>query len=592
MSKRKSCNALDESPPGMDYFLRIDPHDLNPRDYVAYRWKVTPNVRDKELVEEWHLWSRKLGELPKWKNAFASTDVLSLVHFRSWQSEGQMSKGPTLTRTTRSLSKRTMISPTYSLQSTENSLSILPSVPSRSPPPSSSSSSILPPPLSLSSSPSASPQLPSVPISLPHSTVGLSTSEPSSESPSSESPFSESPSSGSPSSSTSTKSMSPTSLSRMTSEFLRSYHGYRGSQWKLSSGTNVDETFCQYIMTMKHESPLHSFIILGEPDLEPFSEGDELLIKDFLQQSDLDHIKFSLIEWKKTELLQYQLSRNNIISLLNNGLNNLPHFLDTQDESIDRDEFDAFRACAYLSLYDIYQVYQSTNFKIPQEKNESWYRNILWGFLWKLFAFDQKFTFQPGEKSSNASSHQRNKDRSDPKVTLAQGSKVDGIISCDTTHCELCIIEAGAVDVCPNGTKTLKDRIKLAKTLKDMFDSILQKCHTPKEAQKHLTTFGILISGPRIQFATLRYLKGHFFRYQIESTLTFPGKWHDARSTSNIVSLLSNLLVFKERILQMSDNIITWSQYIESDSIGSMLGSKDHSTENIINVRTANTKGK
>ncbi|KAG0008627.1 hypothetical protein BGZ80_003231, partial [Entomortierella chlamydospora] len=261
--------------------------------------------------------------------------------------------------------------------------------------------------------------------------------------------------------------MSPTSLSQMTSEFLRSYHGYRGSQWKLSSGTIVDETFCQYIMTMKHESPLHSFIILGEPDLEPFSEDDRLLIKDFLRQSDLDHIKFSLIEWKKMELLQYQLSRHDIITLLNNGLSNLPRLQDTQDRSIDRDEFDAFRACAYFSLYDIYQVYQSKNFKIPQEKNESWYRNILWGFLWKLFGFDQKLTFQPGEKSSNASSHQRNKDRSDPKVTLTQGSKVDGIISCDTTHCELCIIEAGAVDVCPNGTKTLTDRIKLAKTLKD-----------------------------------------------------------------------------------------------------------------------------
>ncbi|KAF9190731.1 hypothetical protein BGZ49_003666 [Haplosporangium sp. Z 27] len=566
MSKRKSRNAVsDQGPPGINYFLAVDPPHLNPKDYVEYRRKEIPTVRDKELVEEWELWSRRLDKLPKWKDAFASTNALSLVHIQSWYNEGQISKSPALAITTRSSSKRSMVSSSYPLRNKENSsskpnsTSSLPSPPPPPPP--------LPPPLSSHSS--SAPQWPTIETSPLHSPSFSESSSPEAQS------------------SSSTKSMSPASLSRMRAEFSNSYHGYRGSRWTLSSGTIVDEIFYEYTMPMKSESALHSFIILGEPDLEAFSEVDKLLIKGVINQSDLDNINISLTQWKKMELLHYQLNRHDVISLLNNGISNLPPFQETQDESTERDEFDAFRACAYSSLCDIYQVYQSQNFKIPQRNNESWFRNIFWGFLWKLFALDQKLTFQPGEKSSNASSRQRNMDRSDPTVPLAQGSKVDGIISCDVCQCELCIIEAGAVDSGPNGTKTLTDRIKLAKTLKDTFDSILRKCQRPEEAQRHLTTFGLLISGTRIEFATLRYLDGHFFRYQIESTMTFPGVWLDKRSTSNIVSLVSKLFIFKERMLQMSDNIITWSQHIDNSNIGSMHGGKDHSTENIINVRTA-----
>ncbi|KAF9205347.1 hypothetical protein BGZ49_004147 [Haplosporangium sp. Z 27] len=320
-------------------------------------------------------------------------------------------------------------------------------------------------------------------------------------------------------------------------------------------------------MNMMSESSLHSFIITGEPDLEPFSLDDGLLIKEYLKESDLAYIDIRLSSWKKAELLQYQLGRDEVIALLKKGLDNL---LPSEDSAIDKNEFDTSRTCVFSSLFDTWQVYRSQNYKIPLTKNESWYRSILWGFLWKLFALDQPLTFEPGEKSSSASSNRKNHSRTDLNIRHLQGSKVDGIISCEITLCELCVIEAGAVDSGPNSTKTLSDRMKLAKTLKDMYGAILEKCKNPEECQKKITTFGILISGLQVEFASLRYLEGHFFRYQIESKMNFPSVWYDHRSTSNILSLIAKLFIFKERMLEMSNNIITWSQYHDASDFGTM----------------------
>ncbi|KAF9346716.1 hypothetical protein BGX26_001765, partial [Mortierella sp. AD094] len=265
-----------------------------------------------------------------------------------------------------------------------------------------------------SSSPPSSPQLPLLPSPLP----------PPSSASSLPLSHASNPSTSYSSSTSSTKSIPPAVLSRMRDEFSRSFHGYRGNKWTLPSGTMVDDTLFPYVMDMKTESPLHSFIIVGEPDLEPFSKDDGLLIQDFLMESDLTHIDVKLSEWKKAELVQYQLNPQDVMKMLNNGLNNLPPLY---EESIDRNEFNASRLCVFSSLFDIWQVYYSQNYKIPLTKNESWYRGIFWGFLWKLFALDQQdqpLTFDPGEKSSKASSNQKNQGRTDPKVQLLQGSKV------------------------------------------------------------------------------------------------------------------------------------------------------------------------
>ncbi|KAG0008382.1 hypothetical protein BGZ80_003520, partial [Entomortierella chlamydospora] len=307
MSKRKAGEPSDpNSLPGSSYFLGIEPQNLNPRDYVEHRMKETPYLRIKDAIKEWHDWSQFFCEKPMWKDAFASVEVFTLNTYRTWQAS--TSKDPIRTR---SLSKRAAVSSSTSASHTPNMEDLPLGLPSLPPPPPS------PPPPILPSS----------------SSPPLSSHQASSPASSGSSP------SGSSSSQASTKSLPPAVLSQMRNDFTRSFNGYRGNQWKLSSGTIVDDVFYSYVMNMRSESSLHSLIITGEPDLEPFSPDDGLLIKEFLKESDLAHIDVCLSSWKKAELLQYQLGRDEMITLLKNGLGNLRPL---EDNDIDKNEFDTF----------------------------------------------------------------------------------------------------------------------------------------------------------------------------------------------------------------------------------------------------------
>ncbi|KAF9381520.1 hypothetical protein BGX21_002084 [Mortierella sp. AD011] len=119
----------------------------------------------------------------------------------------------------------------------------------------------------------------------------------------------------------------------------------------------------------------------------------------------------------------------------------------------------------------------------------------------------------------------------------------------------------GKIDRGPNGTKILKDSRKLSKILKDMYDIIYCHCERKEEVQKELRVYGLLISGLRMDFVSLRYVRGRYHWMEMEQNILFPPVWDDGGVVSpTITAVLSRLIAFKGRIEQMSEKVTRWTQ--------------------------------
>ncbi|KAF9582764.1 hypothetical protein BGW38_010792, partial [Lunasporangiospora selenospora] len=212
---------------GAGYFLDLaNPEDLTPRAYAEYRHAEVPHIRNKEVVEEWQAWTKRLGDNPKWKDAFMRAEKLSLNSFRAWRKKAPQ---PESSMSTRSSSKRATTEQAF-VSSSDS--------------PSKNQSSKGPPGMSrrviaeASATPqsSSSPSLPSIESSQKE-TDSISQSTGSSDSLSSE------------------------VVRQLGLEFSINFNDYLGTSWLLSSGTNVDETIRRYTMTQRAESSLHSFVV-------------------------------------------------------------------------------------------------------------------------------------------------------------------------------------------------------------------------------------------------------------------------------------------------------------------------------------------
>ncbi|KAI1288615.1 hypothetical protein EDD11_009889, partial [Mortierella claussenii] len=88
------------------------PEDLAPKAYAEYRHAEAPYIRNKEIVEEWQEWTKRLGGKPKWKNAFMSAEKLSLNSFRAWRKKAPQPESSTSTRSSpkQAATKQTFVS--------------------------------------------------------------------------------------------------------------------------------------------------------------------------------------------------------------------------------------------------------------------------------------------------------------------------------------------------------------------------------------------------------------------------------------------------------------------------------------------------
>ncbi|KAF9897858.1 hypothetical protein BX616_004872, partial [Lobosporangium transversale] len=319
--------------------------------------------------------------------------------------------------------------------------------------------------------------------------------------------------------------LGPGPLFELRTAFAAAFQSFIGHPWRLPSGTVVDDVQDQ----AENRYELPAFMI---HEMRKFRKGPEQL-QEMLSSG-----------WRGLEL-------------------------GDKNDGISVSALEAFRACMYHSMLNMYMAYSSQNFELPKSQSESWYRTFIWGFLPQLFSSGRALIYEPGEKGVSASAARKNTHR-DLSVPFKRGHMADGIISCRSSNCELCAIEFSKFEDGPTATKVLEDSRKLGKMLKDMFDAIMSKCQKPSIVQKSLRAYGLVISGRIIYFISVRYLDGRYFRLQTEQVMALPSVWDRESITCTIVALLSKLLIFKQRMLEMSEKVIEWTQVVDLEDIKQM----------------------
>ncbi|KAF9091852.1 hypothetical protein BGX27_001941, partial [Mortierella sp. AM989] len=248
---------------------------------------------------------------------------------------------------------------------------------------------------------------------------------------------------------------------------------------------------------LESESSFHSFVIDHlEPVLDSLSDDDDKsALQAIITESDSKKNDFELPKWMAHEMNRFKRDPEALSGVLSEGWAGL----DTEaiHQGVELKVLQSFRSSIYPSFLHLYTIYSYHNFDLSSTFYEGFYRTLIWGFL-HILIFDKKLTYDTGEVTSTASSDRKNVKRHSTSKTKQQGRKIDGIIYSRANKKELCAIEFGRSDDCQTGTKVLKDGKKLAKVLKDMFDAILSKSEKPVDTQKELRTFGMLISGLRI----------------------------------------------------------------------------------------------
>ncbi|KAF9299825.1 hypothetical protein BGZ74_008600 [Mortierella antarctica] len=358
------------------------------------------------------------------------------------------------------------------------------------------------------------------------------------------------------SSSSSSSSLSSSAVQRMGDEFMQHYREYTGRDWTLPSGTIADQILCNHIRTLSKESALHSFVIQRtRPLLSLFQDTDMNAFQNYITDSDRSETQDQLKDWQRATIQQYEASPKEIWDKLQGGwaTNDLP-------QDVDVSVAFSFRCAVYQAILDLATVYRSHQYRLPQGKKESWYTTKVWGFLWKIIDAGGVLEYEPGETTSAASSLRKNSER-DLESKQSQGRKIDGIVSCSATNLEICAVEAGKLDQGQSGTKILQDSVKMAKVMKDMFDAIHTRSNGSEDVKRELRTYGLLISGTRIDFVSFRHLEGRFYRMQTEDSVTLPPVWDEhGVSSKTIVALVYKLMLFKSRVERMAHKIALWVQ--------------------------------
>ncbi|KAF9178284.1 hypothetical protein BGZ50_007843 [Haplosporangium sp. Z 11] len=374
-------------------------------------------------------------------------------------------------------------------------------------------------------------------------------------------------------------------LHRMRTEFSTAFNEYQGAPWLLSTGANVDDILYRHVMTLDVESALHSFVLDQTGSvMHCFEEKDRDLFQDFVNRRD-SVLQLTLPQWMQDEILQYSLAPEALWDQLScgwkrSGQNILP-------ATVEEVEFDRFRKALYRTILCLSCLYEGHGNKLSKSKSESWYATKVWSIFFELLVWGSEWLeFEPGEVYSSASSQRKNKDR-ELDTRHALGRKIDGLITCGEGQYEIGAVEIGKTDEGTTGTKVLSDGRKLAKLLKDMFDTIGSQCLWAGEIKGKLQVYGLLVSGLRVEFVTLRYLEGRFYRLTREHTISIPLKWTE-KSIRRILVVVTEFLLFKNRMETMAKLVEDWSNP-DIDELKSMVSGSVRSCTPPPHARTLST---
>ncbi|KAI8603040.1 hypothetical protein EDD21DRAFT_442366 [Dissophora ornata] len=363
------------------------------------------------------------------------------------------------------------------------------------------------------------------------------------------------------SSSLSSGTLTAGALGRVRSEFSTNFDTYVGASWVLRTGADVDKILFQHGMTLSVESLLHSFILdQASLAIGCFEGEDRVLFQGALDRADSQE-SLLLPEWKRHEISRYSLAPEQLHDLVGSGWKNIGQE-DSYDD-VDDVELRQFRKTLNLAMFELSSLYEKYDNKLPPFQSEPWYVTKVWAILFNLVATSsERLDFEPGDVCSSASSIRRNENR-DLEERHMSGRKFDGLFRCEKSRVEIGAIEVGKADEGPTGSKVLKDARKLGKGLKDMFDLICNNCAQP--IKNELRLHGLLISGLRVDFISLRYLEGRFYRLTREKTCSIPITF-DGNGIRLIIRLVEEILLFKDR-MELSAKLAYNATPPESDEL-------------------------
>ncbi|KAK3809981.1 MAG: hypothetical protein J3Q66DRAFT_391182 [Benniella sp.] len=167
-----------------------------------------------------------------------------------------------------------------------------------------------------------------------------------------------------------TGTLSTTTAVKMNDHCVHNFQEFRGTPWLLSSGKDVDEALCQYTVTLKKESALHSFVIDKlNIVLSLFDKDDQEVIRSLIDNGDKKLLETCTVpEWQKLEIRRYQLPPKRLSEVLACGWK-------SEDNDVEKVPF---RRMIYDAILGVHSFYMNQGYKLPKQQSEAWYRMKLW----------------------------------------------------------------------------------------------------------------------------------------------------------------------------------------------------------------------
>ncbi|KAK3846480.1 MAG: hypothetical protein J3R72DRAFT_241339 [Linnemannia gamsii] len=336
----------------------------------------------------------------------------------------------------------------------------------------------------------------------------------------------------------------------MQKQYADNLQAFKGKLWTITSGTVVDMKIRSYVLSLKKESSLHSFVIdNAKTVIQLFTGKDKEEVAQVLEERGDEEQD---TEDEQVFVARYLSTPKATGSALGRGWLGSTE----EDDALDEDK----REWLFKAMHDIYTVFKCCAFRLPFEEKESWYMTTLWSFLLPFLNEGNALVYRTGEAVSEASVLRKNAART-LETRRIYGHKIDGLISSTTTQLEFGGIEAARTDEGSQSTKALTDIRKLAKLLKDMHDRIVSKTDDPN-AQHELETFGLQISRTKMTIYRLRKIRVDGPHYQLvnHGSYLLPLVWDErGLAVAAITRLLTGLVALKKSMEVMDTKIATWT---------------------------------